>query len=166
MGIKLKHSSNTSWRLVEGGMLGFHHYFDIQHNLDGKVVRSKRRPHFTPKEIPWCSLLLEAEWTSGLLNADFRPLKNFHGPHRESDPGPPILWYNASTSFLGMALNRSIWGFLENLSVIFKFNQNLTGITVLYMKYVHSWQHPAELFLKWEIFQTNCTENQNTFYIL
>jgi hypothetical protein len=28
------------------------------------------RPHFTSEEIPWYSFLLEADWTSGLLNAD------------------------------------------------------------------------------------------------
>ena len=74
-------------------MLGFHPYFDIRHNLDGRVVGYTRRPHYTPKEIPWYSLLLEAEWTPGLLNADRRrrSLGNFQGPYRESNPEPPVL---------------------------------------------------------------------------
>jgi hypothetical protein len=51
-------------------MLGFHPYFDILHNQDARVVSSRRRPHFTFKEIPGYSFLLEAEWTPRLLNAD------------------------------------------------------------------------------------------------
>jgi hypothetical protein len=46
------------------GMLGFQPYFDIRQNLDGTVVGPTRRPHFTPKEIPRYSLLLQAVWTS------------------------------------------------------------------------------------------------------
>jgi hypothetical protein len=74
-------------------MLGFHPYFDIQQNSGVRVVSSTHRPHFTPKDIPWHSFLLVAEWTPGLLNADQtgRP-ENFQGPHRESKPGPPISW--------------------------------------------------------------------------
>jgi hypothetical protein len=58
--------------LEGGGMLGFHPYFDIRHNLDGRVVSSTCRPHFSPKEIPWYSFLLEADWTPGLMNANGR----------------------------------------------------------------------------------------------
>jgi hypothetical protein len=54
------------------GMFGFHPYFDIRHNLDGKVVSCTRRPHVTLKEISWCLFLLEAEWTLGLLDTDRR----------------------------------------------------------------------------------------------
>jgi hypothetical protein len=41
-----------------------------------------------PQEIPWYSLLLEAEWTPGLLNVDkrIRSLENFQGPNWESSP--------------------------------------------------------------------------------
>ena len=51
---------------------------------DGKVVSSAHLTHFTPKEIPWYSFLLEAEWTPGLLNADKRnrSLENFRGSSR------------------------------------------------------------------------------------
>jgi len=41
---------------------GFHPYFGIRHNYDGRVVSSTRLLHFTPKEIPWYSFLSEAEW--------------------------------------------------------------------------------------------------------
>jgi len=53
-------------------MLGSHSYFDIRHNWDGRVVSSGRRPHITPKEIPWYSLPLEDEHSPGLPNADRR----------------------------------------------------------------------------------------------
>jgi hypothetical protein len=41
-----------------------------------------------PQEIPWYTLLLEAEWTSGLLNADRknRLLENFQGSYWKSSP--------------------------------------------------------------------------------
>jgi hypothetical protein len=48
-------------------MLGFHPYFHIYDNLDGGVFSSTCQPHFTTKEIPWHSFLLEAEWTPGLF---------------------------------------------------------------------------------------------------
>jgi hypothetical protein len=53
-----------------------------------------------PEEVPWYSFPLEAEWTPGLLNADRRigSIQNFQGPHRESNPKPPILWHSASTN--------------------------------------------------------------------
>ena len=51
-------------------MFDFHPYFDILHNLDGRAVSSTRRPRFTLDEIPWYSLLLDAEWTPELPNAD------------------------------------------------------------------------------------------------
>ena len=34
-------------------MLGFHPYFDILHNQDGRVVSSTHLPHFAPKKIPY-----------------------------------------------------------------------------------------------------------------
>ena len=41
------------------GILDFHSYFDIRHNLDGRVVGSTHQPHFNLKEIPWYPFLLE-----------------------------------------------------------------------------------------------------------
>jgi hypothetical protein len=41
------------------GMLGFQPYFDIRQNYD-TVLSPTRRPHLTPKKIPWYSLLLQA----------------------------------------------------------------------------------------------------------
>jgi hypothetical protein len=43
-------------------ILGVCPYFDIWHNWDERVVSSTHWQHFTPKEIPWYSFLLEAEW--------------------------------------------------------------------------------------------------------
>ena len=48
-------------------MLGTRPYFDIRHSWDGRAVSSTRQSHFTPKEIPWYSCLLEADWTLELL---------------------------------------------------------------------------------------------------
>ena len=42
------------------GMLGFHPYFDIRYNADGRIVGCKCRPHCTLKEIPWYAFLLKA----------------------------------------------------------------------------------------------------------
>jgi len=80
------------------GMLGFHSYSDSRYYKDGRVVSSTRRPHFTPKNIPRYSFLLEDECTPGLLNADRRnrSLENFQGPCWESNPEPPILYRSAS----------------------------------------------------------------------
>ena len=60
-----------------------------QQQLVGKVVRTTRRPHFDPKEIPWYSFLSEAEWTPGLPNADTRikPLEKFPRTPPGSEPG-------------------------------------------------------------------------------
>ena len=82
------------------GKLGFHPYFDIRHKYNGRFVRSTRRPHFTPKEIPWYSFLIEAEWTLGLLNANRRrrALENFQETYRETKPEPYVLWCSASTN--------------------------------------------------------------------
>ena len=79
--------------------LGFHPYFDIRHNQDARLLSSRRRPHFTPKEIPWYLFLLDAEWKPVLLNADrkIRSLSNFQGPYRESNTVPPALWLNQLT---------------------------------------------------------------------
>jgi hypothetical protein len=51
-------------------MLDFQRYFDIWHNWEGRAVCRARRLHYTLKEIPGYSGLLEAEWAPGLLNAD------------------------------------------------------------------------------------------------
>jgi hypothetical protein len=66
----------------------------------GMEALARHRPHFTLKEIPWYSFLLEAEWTAGLLNADRRNrlLENLHAPYRESNPELPFLWRGASTN--------------------------------------------------------------------
>ena len=57
----------------EYGMLGCHHYCDIRHNQDGRVISSTPRPHFTPREISSYSFLLQAEWcTPGILVAGRR----------------------------------------------------------------------------------------------
>ena len=62
-------------------MLGFHPYFDIRHNKNGRIVSPRRRPHFTPKEISWYLFLSEAVWTPRYLNADrLDQLKIFTGP--------------------------------------------------------------------------------------
>ena len=53
-------------------MLGLHPYFEIQYNLDVRVVSSTRRKHFIRKEIPWYLFLLEVYWTPGLLHAGRR----------------------------------------------------------------------------------------------
>jgi hypothetical protein len=72
------------------GILGFHPYFDIRHNCDSRVVSCTRRPQFTVKEIASYWVLLETEWSPGLLNADrrIRALENFHGPYMESSSEP------------------------------------------------------------------------------
>jgi len=64
-----------------GGMLFFRPYFDLLHNLDGRVVSCTRRTRFTPKKNPWHSFLLEDEWTPEPLNADRRnrSLENIQG---------------------------------------------------------------------------------------
>jgi len=75
------------------GTLGFHPQFDIRHNYDGRVVSSRCQPHFTPKEIVWCTFVLEAERTSVLLNAGGRnrSVENFQGPYWETKTEPSFL---------------------------------------------------------------------------
>ena len=68
-----KKGKKNSWRLGEwmeccSSILTF----DIWHKFDGRVFSSTRRPHFTPKVIPWYSFLLQAGWTPRLLTADRR----------------------------------------------------------------------------------------------
>lgn len=64
---ELKHSRKKIVETQKGnGIFGFHPYFDIRHRLDGRIVGNTRRPHFTAKEIPCYSFLLETEWTPGL----------------------------------------------------------------------------------------------------
>ena len=55
---------------------------------------------FNPKKIPWYSFLLQAEWTSWLLNAarKNRILENFQVPHRDPNPETSISWCSASTN--------------------------------------------------------------------
>jgi len=63
-----------------------------------------------PQDI---SLVLETEWTSGLLDAcrRDRSLENFQGPYRKSKPEPPVLRRSASaksataTSLIWIALH-------------------------------------------------------------
>ena len=88
-------------------MLGFHYYFDIQHNQDGRAVSSTYWTPFIPKEIPWYLLMLENEWATGPLNADRRQrsLENFQGPYRESNSQPPVLWHSTSTNCATAGLN-------------------------------------------------------------
>jgi hypothetical protein len=64
---------NKSWRLI-AGMEGWASIlsFIFGRTRTAEFVSTKRRPHCTSKEIPWCSFLLQAEWTPGLLNADRR----------------------------------------------------------------------------------------------
>jgi len=49
-------------------------------------LSAQRAGRTLPQEIPWYPLLLEAEWTPGLLNADRRNriLENFQGSYWES----------------------------------------------------------------------------------
>jgi hypothetical protein len=81
-------------------MLGFHPYFDIRLNQDGRVVSCRRWPYFTRNEILWYSFPLEAEWTPELLNADRRigSPENFQEPHRDPKPGTSVLYRSASTN--------------------------------------------------------------------
>jgi hypothetical protein len=65
--VRVKFSITSHGNSERDGILGFHHYLHIQNNQDGRVVSCMCRPHFTPKEIPWYSFLLEAEWTPELL---------------------------------------------------------------------------------------------------
>ena len=83
-----RHENSEGW-----WKLGFHPYFDILHKRDSKVVSSTRQPHFTSKEIPWHSFLLEVEWTQELQNAGRRnrSLEYFQGPYRKSNPEPPVV---------------------------------------------------------------------------
>jgi len=80
------------------GMLGFHPYFDIQHNQNDKscqlYVPAVLTPPPPPKDIPRYSFLLEPGWTPELLSVDrrSRSLGNFQGPYRESNPEPPVLY--------------------------------------------------------------------------
>ena len=54
--------------------------FPSLHSTFGTITL---RPHFTPKAILWYTFLLDAAW---------KPTKNFHGPYRKSNPEPPVLW--------------------------------------------------------------------------
>ena len=53
-------------------IFAFQGYFDIWHNWEGRDVSRTPRPHYTLKEIPGYSGLLEVEGAPGLLNADRR----------------------------------------------------------------------------------------------
>jgi hypothetical protein len=94
--VREKTSRHKSWRLKGGAeKLGFHAYFDILYNLDGRVVSSRRRMRFTPKEIAWYPFLSEAEWIPGLLNVG---TWTFQAPYRESNTKHFVLWCSASTN--------------------------------------------------------------------
>ena len=62
-----------------------------------ELIASRVGRNLSPKNIPWYSFLLEAEWTPRLLNADKRmsTLENFQGTYRESKSEPPVLWRSA-----------------------------------------------------------------------
>jgi hypothetical protein len=61
MNIKGKAFASQVMKTQTGdGMLGFDPYFDIRHNYDG-TVSSTHWPQFTPKEIPWYSILLRGQ---------------------------------------------------------------------------------------------------------
>ena len=81
-------------------MLGFHPYFDIQHNLDVRAVSSRRRQHFIRKEI-----FLVLISVRGILDPrntacgqKDRCLKNFQGSYQETNLKPPALWRSTSTN--------------------------------------------------------------------
>jgi hypothetical protein len=59
----------------------FHSFFDIRRTKDGRIVSSLGLPHFTRKEIPWYSFMLDVAWTPGLLNTfrEKKALENFQG---------------------------------------------------------------------------------------
>jgi len=50
------------------GIFDFHPHFNIRHIFEGRFISFTRRTHFTAKEIPWSSFLLETEWTPKLVN--------------------------------------------------------------------------------------------------
>jgi len=52
------------------GKLGFQLSFAIQHN------QTRRAGRTLPKEIPWYSVLLEAGWNPGMLNAGRRNISH------------------------------------------------------------------------------------------
>ena len=77
---------------MKDGKLGFHPYFDILHNKNGKGVSSMHWLLLYPKEIPWFSCLIEAKWTPALVNE-----KRSENPYQESNLEPPVLWHSASS---------------------------------------------------------------------
>jgi len=89
-------------------MLDFHSYSDTRYYKDGRVVSSTRRPHFTPKNIPRYSFLLEDEWTPGLLNADRRKVaRKFPRTLLGIEPGTSHLVPQCVNQLQG-TLNRSV----------------------------------------------------------
>ena len=82
------------------GIVGFHPVFTVGTTRMAELSAVCAGRTLPPLEIPWYPFLLEAEWTTGLLNADRRitSLENFQGFHQKSNPGRPILWRNASTN--------------------------------------------------------------------
>ena len=69
--------------------LAFNKHHVIRHQKHGRAVSFLHRSHFTSKEIPWYSYLLEAEWNPELLNAErkIRSLDNFRRPPPGIEPG-------------------------------------------------------------------------------
>lgn len=57
-------------------MLGFHPYFAIRQNYDGRVVNSTRRPHFTSKEVPWHSFMLAGSYGHVKVSSDISKVQN------------------------------------------------------------------------------------------
>ena len=127
-------------------MLGFHLYFDIRPNQNGRAVSSKCRPHFTPKDILWYSFLSEAEWTPGQLNADrrMRTLESFQGTYRESNTEPPVLWRSA----------------FNQLRHLFNFN---TLIVKLFVKC--SLARPQHAICR-DMSHTNCASAGNLVFVV
>jgi hypothetical protein len=74
----------------------------------------------------------------------------------------PSAWNNwAPTGWIFMKFDKSIF---ENLSIKFKFQQNLTRIagTLHKDQYSIQFDHIAQFFLKWEMSQTKIVEKIKT----
>jgi hypothetical protein len=56
-------------------MLGFHPYFDFRHNYNGRAVRSRRRPQFTPMKIP---RYVVAQKNKSLFRKYLRPREGYN----------------------------------------------------------------------------------------
>jgi hypothetical protein len=79
----------------------------------------------------------------------------------------PLSTWNNSAPTGQIFMKFDIWAFFEYLSRKFKFRQNLTRITLLYVKTsIHFGSYPDQFFLEWESFQTNFVEKiKDTHFI-